>query len=307
MASYNKKRSHPILTLIICLLLVCGIIAAAVYFMLDSKLKKLGQGASFEFAYKITSTADKTPVLYSVLEQAGATRGSVSGTYAPGKLLLAFYQLSGDAAAAELDQTSGDIVLRPENRAAEPFTRVYIDDKETLYNVSLLYSTMRQAAVAAYPIAGTLLPEWSMGDYISQTQLASLLGTELKSVELQDLTALGPFALAGLKTAEPDGAIDGYRYFEPRVQSGSKNAPTLVFGVPTGKIFDETTPMHILLTIPAHNIKAELLGTLSAANTVITAPTSRMSDEDVALFAQIRQTMEQVLELVKQIAGTVQQ
>ena len=51
----------------------------------------------------------------------------------------------------------------------------------------------------------------------------------------------------------------------------------------------------MLILHPAHSAALELDGSLSAATPVLTAPTSRMKDEDIAVFAQIRQTVQDVI------------
>jgi len=303
MSAYKKRSRRPILKFILCLIIICALVLGAAYAALAAKLKKLAEGASFDFAYTVTSTAAETPALYSVLEQTGATRGSVYGVYSPAKLMLTFRSLTGDTPAAAFDSASGGVVMHPEARSAEPFTHVYIDSSETLYDVGQLYDTMRQSVVASYPLADSLLPTWNIGDYISQTQLAALLGVELKNVEMQDLTAFAPLAPAAFKPAEVENAYEGWWYFELNMPDADSNSPTLVLGLPKSAFFAETTPLHIILTIPNHSARIELLGELNAAAPAITAPESRMSDDDVAVFAQIRQTLEQVASFVKQLAG----
>lgn len=277
----NNPRRHPVRRVVLCVLLVCVIAAAVLFGLLASKVKKLRQGAAFDFSYSVTSTSSETPVLYSVLEKANATQGSVSGVYAPGKLLL---------------------TLRQQN-ASSPFTHVYISSTETLYDVGQLYKTARAAIVNAYSVASLVLPEnWTLGNYISQTQLATLLGVELGKVEMQDMANF-TLALGALRRAEPAGALDGYTYFRLQEQDASLNSPELIIGVPLREILSGSIPLHIILTIPQHSAKVELTGTLHAANSTIITPTSRMSDEDIATFAQLRQTVEELLQYVQQLAG----
>ena len=97
--------------------------------------------------------------------------GSVSGQYAPGKLQLSFYQLNED-----------------DSVKTSPFTRIYIDSEETLFDIGQLYTVLRQAVTDKLSLASVLLPEWSLGDYISQTQAAAVLGVETNKVELQELS-----------------------------------------------------------------------------------------------------------------------
>lgn len=110
-----------------------------------------------------------------------ASSGSVSGQYAPGKLQLSFYQLNED-----------------DSVKTSPFTRVYIDSEETLFDIGQLYTVLRQAVTDKLSLASVLLPEWSLGDYISQTQAAAVLGVETNKVELQELSGF-TLSLKGLK------------------------------------------------------------------------------------------------------------
>lgn len=284
MASPKKHTRHTVRNVILCLLVLLLLGAGVVFMQLRSKVNSLQAGATFDFTYQVSATTAQTPVLYSVLEQTNATQGRLYGLYAPGKLLLSFYQLN-DGASAEA-----------------PFTRVYIDSAETLYDVGQLYTTARKALVDAYPLADALLPSWGLGNYISQTQLASLLGTETGSVAMQDMTGFS-LSLRSLEFVSPENALDGYVYFQLKNDSEAANAPTLIIGLPKDSFFADETPLHILLTIPEHGVKAELSGTLTAADTLVVAPESRMKDEDVAALAQIRQTIESILQLLQQAAG----
>lgn len=282
MASSRKhSHNHPVRTLVLCLLAVCIVAAATAFGVLYFKGKKVAQGAEFQFSYTITPTTTEAPVLYSVLEKTGTTQGTLNGIYEPGKLLVSLYQ---------------------QQSAAEPFTRVYIDSSETLYDVGQLYDAVRAAIVDAYPLADAILPAWTLGSYISQTQLAALLGVETGSVEMQDMTGFA-FALGALRPTKPEGAMDGYYYFRLDNTAAGENAPELVLGVPLNGLFASETPLHILLAIPEHGVKAELSGTVTAAETTVLAPESRMKDEDIAVFAQIRQTVEQLMALGQQVAG----
>ena len=160
-ASKQKKRGRAALILLLCLLVLCLAAGGTAYALLRQKVRAIQAGAEFDFSYTVT------PALYGVLQQAGAAQGTVSGQYAPGKFQFAL--------------TSG--------KTGNAFTRVYIDAKETLYDAGQLYTYLRNEVVSAAPLAGLVLPGWSMGSYISQTQLASLLGVELSAAELQDMTA----------------------------------------------------------------------------------------------------------------------
>ena len=183
---------------------------------------------------------------------------------------------------------------------ASPFTRVYIDAEETLFDVGQLYTVLRQAVIDKLSIAGVLLPDWSLGDYISQTQAAAVLGVETDTVELQELSGFA-LSLKGLKKTSPSGARDGYRYYQfPAAADGT----TLVLGYSTDALFSKTTPIHVLLTIPDHNVHIQLTGTVTAAKTVLSPPASRMNDGDIATLAQIRQSLEAIWKMIQSATQT---
>ena len=152
-----------------------------VFFQLHSKISALQTGASFTFRYEIAPNSPDKPPLLNILERVNASSGSVSGQYAPGKLQLSFYQLNED-----------------DSVKTSPFTRVYIDSEETLFDIGQLYTVLRQAVTDKLSLASVLLPEWSLGDYISQTQAAAVLGVETNKVELQELSGF-TLSLKGLK------------------------------------------------------------------------------------------------------------
>ena len=138
-----------------------------------------------------------------------------------------------------------------------------------------------------------------MGSYISQTQLASLLGVELSAVEMQDMTNL-TLGLGALQKVTPAGALDGYTYYQlPAGETGL----TCIVGLPLKELFSGTTPLHILLTIPEHEVRISLSGTVTAAETAVVAPTSRMSDADVDNFVQLRQALEKFAEVLQKAAS----
>ena len=268
----SQKRSHAVLIVVVCLLAVCLVAGGTAFGLLRHKVKAIQAGAEFSFDYTVTSTTSQTPALYGILQQAGATQGSVTGQYAPGKFQL---------------------VLAAQN--GSPFTRVYIDPDETLYDAGQLYTYLRGQIVEAAPLAGLVLPSWSMGSYISQTQLATLLGTETSAVEMQDVTHL-TLALSALQKVSPAGALDGYTYYQ--LPAGDTSL-TCVVGLPMKSLFAQTTPLHILLTIPEHEVTISLQGTVTAAETTVLAPTSRMSDDDIAAFVQLRQSLEKFADVLK--------
>ena len=222
-----KKRVDPLFVTLAVVLVAVVVAVGVVFFQLHSKISALQTGASFTFRYEITPNSPDKPPLLNILERVNASSGSVSGQYAPGKLQLSFYQLNED-----------------DSVKTSPFTRVYIDSEETLFDIGQLYTVLRQAVTDKLSLASVLLPEWSLGDYISQTQAAAVLGVETNKVELQELSGF-TLSLKGLKKVSPSAARDGYRYYQfPAAADGT----TLVLGFSTDALFSKTTPIHVLLT-----------------------------------------------------------
>ena len=179
-----------------------------------------------------------------------------------------------------------------------PLTRMYISEEETLYDAGQLYNKLRSTVVAEYPLASLLLPRWSLGSYISQSQLASLLGVGTEATSLQDVTEFQLDA-KGLQRVQPESARDGYLYFQLNTGSAGADAPVLVVGFQKDKFFDDAIPVELQLTIPAHDVTIRLSGTVSARTVSLTAPTSRMKDDDIQTLVQIRETIQSVLQFVQ--------
>ena len=195
-----KKRVNPLFVALAVVLVAVVAAVGVVFFQLHSKISALQTGASFTFRYEIAPNSPDKPPLLNILERVNASSGSVSGQYAPGKLQLSFYQLNED-----------------DSVKTSPFTRVYIDSEETLFDIGQLYTVLRQAVTDKLSLASVLLPEWSLGDYISQTQAAAVLGVETNKVELQELSGF-TLSLKGLKKVSPSAARDGYRRHDPRAR-----------------------------------------------------------------------------------------
>ena len=54
----------------------------------------------------------------------------------------------------------------------------------------------------------------------------------------------------------------------------------------------------------SNNVHIQLTGTVTSAKTVLSPPASRMSDEDIATLAQIRQSIESVWKMIQSAAQT---
>lgn len=285
MASSHKKRTGVRIAAVVllCLVLVCVVTAAVFTGMIGRRVKAFQSGAAFSFTYQITSTAAEPPALYKLLDQFGGTTGSVDGQYSPDGIQV---NLSSDTAAIP----------------ASPLTRVYIGTDETLFDIGQLYRNIRTAVVNEYPLASLLLPGWDLGSYISQSQLAALLGVDADSVALQDMTSFR-LDLKNLHRVQPDNALDGYLYFRLQNDAAAQNAPVLTIGVAKKDILSAPSPaVHLLLDIPEHGVHIELNGTVTATQTALSVPSSRMNDADIETLVKLRETIESVVQFVQQAA-----
>ena len=166
--------------------------------------------------------------------------------------------------------------------------------------------TLRSSITDNYPLAGVLIPEWNMGSYISQTQLASLLGVDDTATSLQSMNDF-QLDLKRIKKVQPENAKEGYLYFRLETDDTAADSPVLTLGVEKSGLLRAASPaVHILLDIPAHGIHTELNGTVTPAAPTLTAPTSRMQDSDIASLVQLRQTVESVVQFVQGAASGTQ-
>ena len=229
MAASKKKRTgaRAAVVVVLCLVLVCVVAAAVALGLVSRRVKRFAGGASFSLDYQITSTAAEEPALYKVLAQFGGTSGRVDGQYTPEALQLELYP-----------QASG---------SSQPLTRLYISKDETLYDAGQLYRTLRSSITDNYPLAGVLIPEWNMGSYISQTQLASLLGVDDTATSLQSMSDF-QLDLKKIKKVQPENAKAGYLYFRLETDDTAADAPVLTLGVEKSGLLRAASPaVHILL------------------------------------------------------------
>ena len=266
MASSHKKRTglRAALIVLLCLVLVCVVAAAVLYSLVSRKIKEFQSGASFALDYTITSTEAESPALYALLDKFGGTTGSLTGQYTPRAVQLALYPTG--------TSTVNDA----------PLTRMYISEEETLYDAGQLYNKLRSN--------------------ISQDQLATLLGVDPAATGLQQVNDF-QLDLKQLKTVQPANAKEGYLYLQLPNLAAGEDAPQLILGIEKQGLLKTLSPkVHILLDVPAHHIHAELSGTVTAAQTVVTAPTSRMQDSDVESLVQLRKTIESIVQFVQTAA-----
>lgn len=284
-----KKRSRAVVTVVLALLAVC-LVAALVFFGLAKrKLSALQAGADFDLIYGVTSQDSTAPALYSILDQAGATEGRVTGLYSPGQLQLYLY-----SSTARTTETSGDNF----------FTDIYIDANQTLFDAGRLYRTLRDSVTSRYPLAGALLPDWSLGNYISQSQLAEVLGVQPAQTAMQEMSGYS-LQLNPQWIVHTDYDTQGYTYFQ--LPAEGADAPTVVLGLPLKSLlFDESIPVDVHIEIPAHGVRVTLHGVIRAAVNSISAPTDCIADSDIQSFVQLRQTLEQIAQVIQTTLGAIQ-
>ena len=117
----SKKRSRAVVTVVACILAVCLVAALVLFSLVNSKVRALQRGATFELSYNITAqNSSSTPALYNILKQVGATSGDVAGLYSPGQLQLYLYPSGG--------------LARAETGGTDFFTDLYIDANDTYFD-----------------------------------------------------------------------------------------------------------------------------------------------------------------------------
>lgn len=281
-----KKRSRVVVTVVCALLALC-LAAALVFFGLAKrKLSALQAGADFDLIYGVTAQSSTAPALYSILDDAGATAGRVTGLYSPGQLQLYLYSSTAE--------TSGDNF----------FTDIYIDADQTLFNAGQLYRTLRQSVASRYPLAGALLPDWTLGSYISQNQLAQVLGVQTAQTALQPMSGFS-LKLNPRWIVHTEYDTQGFTYFQ--LPAEGADAPTVVLGLPLKSLlFDESIPVDVHVTIPAHGVSVTLNGVVRAAVNSLSAPTDCIADSDIQSFVQLRQTLEQIAQTIQTTLNALQ-
>ena len=281
-----KKRSRAVITVVCALLAVC-LAAALVFFGLAKrKLSALQTGADFDLIYGVTAQSSTAPALYSILDEAGATSGRVTGLYSPGQLQLYLYSSTAE--------TGGDNF----------FTDIYIDADQTLFNAGQLYRTLRQSVASRYPLAGALLPDWTLGSYISQNQLAQVLGVQTAQTSLQEMSGFS-LKLNPRWIVHTEYDTQGFTYFQ--LPAEGADAPTVVLGLPLKSLlFDESIPVDVHVTIPAHGVSVTLNGVVRASVNSLSAPTDCIADSDIQSFVQLRQTLEQIAQTIQTTLNALQ-
>ena len=279
----SKKRSRIVVTAILCLLAVCLAAGLLLFQRVNRKLQALQAGADFTLSYTVTAQdSTHSPALYSILKQVGATTGDVAGLSSPGQLQLYLYPAGGASA--------------PESGGTNFFTDIYIDADQTLFNAGQLYRTLRDSAAASVPLVGSFLPEWSLPNYISQAQLASILGVPNVQIAMQDLSGY-TLTISRRNIVHPEDAKEGYTYYQ--FPSEGEDAPAVVLGLPVKTLLkEEAIPVDLRVSIPAHGVQVALSGTVEPVVNSLSAPADRIQDSDIASIVRLRQALEQIAGLI---------
>lgn len=187
-------------TVVACILAVCLVAALVLFSLVNSKVRALQKGATFELSYNITAQdSASTPALYNILKQVGATSGDVAGLYSPGQLQLYLYPSGG--------------LARAETGGTDFFTDLYIDANDTYFDAGRLYRTLRDSIADSAPLVGAFLPEWSLPNYITQAQLAKILGVPNTQVAMQEMSGY-TMTLSRQCVVHPDYAKKDYTYYQ---------------------------------------------------------------------------------------------
>ena len=157
----SSRRSRTVLLAVLALLAAAALALLGLYAFIRAKAGALQAGAAFTFDYTVTSTSPEPSTAYAVLDALDALTGSVTGQSSGDSLYLAWYNVG--SAAFQSDQAPG-----PD----QAFTDLYVKDGLVYLNVRQIYRTLLSGLSAQYPVITSLIPDWGLGDYITQTQLA---------------------------------------------------------------------------------------------------------------------------------------
>ena len=84
-------------------------------------------------------------------------------------------------------------------------------------------------------------------------------------------------------------------------------ALAVVLGLPLKSLlFDESIPVDVHVTIPAHGVSVTLNGVVRAAVNSLSVPTDCIADSDIQSFVQLRQTLEQIAQTIQTTLNALQ-
>lgn len=290
-ASPSSRRRRTALAAVLVLLAAAALALLGLYAFLRAKATALQDGAAFLFDYTVTSTASEPSLAYSTLESLDALTGSISGQSSGSDLYLAWYSVGADA--FQTDQAPG-----PD----QAFTDLYVKDGQVYLNVRQIYRTLLSGLAVQYPAIAPLIPDWGLGDYITQTQLARLLGSQPAVSEMENYSAAA-FSPRQLQRVQPEQALEGYFYFSPRQDTGDAE---IVIGFPLRSLWTEFFRCHVLVDLPSQGLHFELTGRALPGDYSIQAPSSVMRDEDIDALAAIFDAVRSILAFVRQLSGAIQ-
>lgn len=247
------------------------------YLVVRSRSSAFQKGSAFSFDYKVTSTAAEPSAAYTTLEALNGLTGTLSGQSNGSDLYLAWY-----AAGQE-----------------QPFTDIYVQDGTVLLNIRQIYRTFLSSLSAKYPLIASLIPDWTLGDYITQDQLAVLMGSQPAVSEMENYS-VSAFSPSDLKRVYPQDSLEGYFYFTPRQSFGDAE---VVIGFPIQSLWTEFFRCQILVDLPVQGLHLELTGKVLPGTYDIQIPDSVMRDEDINALSEIIQAVRSIAQMVTQMVG----
>ena len=165
-------------------------------------------------------------------------------------------------------------------------------------NIRQMYRTFLSGLTAKYPLAG-LIPDWTLGDYITQDQLAALTGTQPAVSEMEHY-AVSAFSPSDLQRVHPENGLEGYLYFTPKQTQGDA---VVTIGFPLQSLWTEFFRCQILVDLPTQGLHFEMNGKVLPGDYEIQMPDSVMKDEDIAALSDIIQAVRSLAALVAQMVG----
>lgn len=270
----SKKRvtSSGPLRAILLILLVIAVVLLGLYGFLRYRMSRLAEGAVFQLEYTVQSTADTPTSAYNTFQTMNGLTGAVEGQ-------------------SQTDRFTARLYAQGQTEA---FLEIYSGEGETLVNIGRLYRYYVAGLAQDYPLLASLIPDWGLGDYISQQQLARFFDQE---------AAPAGFSAQELVPVSYDAGRSGYLYFAPEGEDEAN--PSLLIGISAASLFSDPVEVHVLLNDDADGLRFELSGTVTAQEVSIPAPTSRMADQDADALRAVWQALRDLLAFFRdQTAGS---
>ena len=196
-------------------------------------------------------------------------------------------------------QSSFELYLPDQYQVAQGARLETLEDGTVLLNIQQIYRTFLSGLSAKYPLIGSLIPDWTLGDYITQDQLAVLMGSQPAVSEMENYS-VSAFSPSDLQQVHPQDGIEGYLYFTPRQSLGDAE---VVIGFPIQSLWTEFFRCQILVDLPAQGLHLELTGKALPGTYDIQLPDSVMQDDDINALSEIIQAVRSIAQLVGQMVG----